>query len=49
MIDFDLHIRDPQQQTYNTAFVYNRVLTKTLSLEIVVINMQKHLQKKVQL
>jgi len=38
MIDFDLHIRDPQQQTYNTAFVYNRVLTKTLSLEIVVIN-----------
>lgn len=38
MIDFDLHVRNPNQQDYNTAFTGTVKLTKTRSLEVTVIN-----------
>jgi len=38
MIDFDLHVRNPDQQEYNTAFIGTVSITKTRSLELTVIN-----------
>ena len=38
MIDFDLHVRNLNQQEYNTALNIVLRLTKTKSLEITVIN-----------
>jgi hypothetical protein len=38
MIDFDLHIRNPNQQEYNTAFIGTLPITKSTSLELTVIN-----------
>jgi hypothetical protein len=38
MIDFDLHIRNPNQQEYNTAFIGTMPITKTRSVELTVIN-----------
>jgi hypothetical protein len=38
MIDFDLHIRNPNQQDYNTAFITTFKISKTKSLEVTGIN-----------
>lgn len=38
MIDFDLHVQNPNQQNYNTAFIKTFNISKTVSLEITGIN-----------